>query len=252
MARQAANGAGFYLYAVILGTQDRVYGPIGLEGSPVYTVGKGRVAAVVSDVPSGRIRPERRHLAAHQEVLRRLLEETTPLPMSFGIITKDKRALDRIIAQNQKGFHEQLLRLDGKVEMGLHVLWDVPNIFEYFVLTHPDLRAARDLFLGSHREPTQEEKIEVGRMFDRILQEDRESYSESVREALVPYCSEIKNNPPRNEREVINLACLVLREQQAVFESGIFEAARLFDHNFTFDYNGPWAPHNFVDMRIQF
>lgn len=252
MAGQVTSRAGFYLYAIILGTQDRVYGPTGLEGGRVYSVAKGRISALVSDVPSTRIRPERRHLAAHQDVLRRLLEETTPLPMAFGIIAKDKRALNRILAQNQKGFQEQLLRLDGKVEMGLHVLWDVPNIFEYFVLTHPELRVARDLFLGSHREPTQEEKIEVGRMFDRILQEDRESYSESVREALLPFCSEIKNNPPRNEREVINLACLVRREELTAFENGIFEAAKLFDHNFTFDYNGPWAPHNFIDMRIHF
>lgn len=251
MTRQVTNGAGYYLYAVVLGTGDRDYGLMGLDGNRVYTVAKGRVAAVVSDVPQARIRPERRHLAAHQEVLRRLLEETTPLPMSFGIIAKDKRALSRILSQNQKGFLEQLLHLEGKFEMGLHVLWDVPNIFEYFVLTHPELRAARDLFLGSYREPTQEEKIEVGRMFDRILQEDRETYSESVREVLNPFCSEIKNNPPRNEREVLNLACLVCREEQSAFENGIFEAARLFDHNFTFDYNGPWAPHNFIEMKIR-
>lgn len=251
MAGKTANGAGNYLYAIVLDSQDRLYGQIGLDGALVYTVVKGRIAAVVSDVPAGRIRPERRHLAAHQEVMRCLLDETTPLPMSFGIIARDKRALNRILTQNQKGFQEQLVRLAGKVEMGLRVLWDVPNIFEYFVLTHPELRSARDLFLGSHREPTQEEKIEVGRMFERILREDRESYTESVREALLPFCVEIKSNSPRNEREVLNLACLVRREDQASFENGIFEAARLFDHNFTFDYNGPWAPHNFVEMKIQ-
>ena len=251
MAAKNTNGAGYYLYAIVLDAQDRLYGQIGLDGTPVYTIPRGRIAAVVSDVPTGRIRPERRHLAAHQAVMRCLLEETTPLPMSFGIIARDRKALNRILTQNQKGFNEQLLRLEGKVEMGLHVLWDVPNIFEYFVLTHPDLRSARDMFLGSHREPTQEEKIEVGRMFDRILKEDRESYTESVREALLPFCIEIKSNLPRNEREVLNLACLVRREDQTSFENGIFEAARLFDHNFTFDYNGPWAPHNFVEMQIR-
>ena len=251
MAGKTTNGAGYYLYAVVLDAEDRLYGQIGLDSALVYTVAKGRIAAVVSDVPAGRIRPERRHLACHQEVMRRLLNETTPLPMSFGIIARDRRALNRILSQNQKGFLDQLLRLEGKVEMGLHVLWDVPNIFEFFVLTHPELRSARDLFLGSHREPTQEEKIEVGRMFERILQEDRESYTESVREALTPFCVEIRSNSPRNEREVLSLACLVRKEDQASFENGVFEAASLFDHNFTFDYNGPWAPHNFVEMKIR-
>ncbi len=49
----------------------------------------------------------------------------------------------------------------------------------------------------------------------------------------------------------MNLACLVRREAQEQFEAGVFEAAKLFDNNFTFDYNGPWAPHNFVELDIK-
>jgi hypothetical protein len=87
-------------------------------------------------------------------------------------------------------------------------------------------------------------------MFDRVLNEDREAYAEQVEDVLSDCCVEIKRNTPRNEREVINLACLVEREGQAEFEKGIFDAARLFDNNFAFDYNGPWAPHNFVDVAL--
>ena len=67
----------------------------------------------------------------------------------------------------------------------------------------------------------------------------------------MPSCFEIKRNPTKNEREVMNLACLVRRqESQTTFEAAIFEAAKLFDNNFTFDFNGPWAPHNFVDIEL--
>jgi hypothetical protein len=30
----------------------------------------------------------------------------------------------------------------------------------------------------------------------------------------------------------------------------VFAAAKLFDNNFTFDYSGPWAPHNFVELEL--
>src|SRR3990170_4801168 len=201
-----------YLYAVIARGSQENYGPSGISGGVVYTIAKGRVAAVVSDLPNGKIRPERRHLSVHQEVLRRLLEETTPLPVSFGIIAESARAVEKILSTNQMAFLEQLECVTGKVEMGLRVTWDVPNIFEYFVNTHTELRAARDTFLGTHREPTQEDKIEVGRMFDRLLSEDREEYASRVEEILLPACFEIKGNPPKNEREVMNLACLVGRQ----------------------------------------
>jgi hypothetical protein len=251
MTEETRPKTGRYLYAIVAGTADRADGPIGIEGGSVYTISAGRVSAVVSDVPDQKVRPERRHLAAHQEVLKRLLGETTPLPMAFGIIADGPHAIQKILSRNEKTFLGQLQRVTGKVEMGVRVTWDVPNIFEYFVQTHPDLRVARDQFLGTHREPTQEEKIEVGRMFDRLLNEDREAHAQKVEEVLAPLCSEIKHNPSRNEREVMNLACLIERDAQKRFEEGIFEAAKGFDDSFALDFNGPWAPHNFVEIELE-
>lgn len=245
-----AADTGKYLYAVIARGSQENYGPSGISGGVVYTISKGRVAAVVSDLPNKTIRPERRHLSVHQEVLRRLLEETTPLPVSFGIIAESTRAVEKVLSANQKTFLEQLESVKGKVEMGLRVTWDVPNIFEYFVNTHPELKAARDRFLGRERGPSQDEKIEVGRLFDRLLQEDRELYTDKVESVLSPYCSQTKPNKCRDEREVMNLACLVGNRARAEFEAGILKAAQLFDNNFAFNYNGPWAPHNFVTVNL--
>jgi hypothetical protein len=35
-----------------------------------------------------------------------------------------------------------------------------------------------------------------------------------------------------------------------LFEIVDFEAAKHCDNNFAFDYNGPWAPHNFVEIDL--
>ena len=75
------------------------------------------------------------------EVISRLMEETTPLPMSFGIIADGPGAVRRILSRNRRAFLQQLANVAGKVEMGLRVTWDVPNVIEYFVLTHPELQA---------------------------------------------------------------------------------------------------------------
>lgn len=253
MGGKAAKNGGKYLYAVIPAAENRGFGDIGIDGESVYLIADSQVAAVVSNFSNGKIRPERRHIAAHQAVLKCLLQEETPLPISFGVIADGPKEINRILSLNRKSFAEQLLRVHGKVEMGLRVVWDVPNIFEYFVNTHAEIRVARDQFLGRSRTPSQEDKIEVGRLFDRVLQEDREEHMLRVEEILSPACSEIKRNVPRTERDVMNLACLV--ERAAVdknFETAIFEAARRFDNNFIFDFNGPWAPHNFVDVELRF
>jgi hypothetical protein len=247
---------GKYLYAIIgsghIGNgHDRSYDVAGIDGNTVYRVAHGRVAAVVSDCSRDKIRPERSHLAAHKDVLRRLMLDSTVLPMAFGIIADDLRAVRRMLALNLETFSEQLERVAGKVEMGLRVVWDVPNIFEYFVDQHPDLRAARDRLLGGKREPRQEEKLELGRLFEQLLTEDREAYFSQIEEALAPCCDAIKRSPPRQVREVVNLSLLVERERLKELDEAVLVAAKLFDNNYAFDVNGPWAPHNFVEMNLQ-
>jgi len=248
---EANAGGRTYVYAIIGDPQERIYGDFGIDGRNVYSIPAGRVTAVVSDVSGEKIRPERAHLAAHQGVLKKLMAESTPLPTSFGIVADSPQAVRSMLTRNQHELLQQLRRVAGKVEMGLRVTWEVPNIFEYFVNTHSELRLARDQLLGGHREPTQEQKIEVGRAFDRVLNEDRETYADRVEAALVPHCSEIERKKCRNEREVMNLACLVERGALSQFESGVFEAAQQFDNNFAFDFNGPWAPHNFVEIDLR-
>ena len=243
--------SGKYLYAIAALGKDRTYEVAGMDGSAVYSISKNGVAAVVSDCARSKIRPERANLAIHKEVLKRLMLDSTILPMAFGIIADDLKAVRRMLSLNQHAFVEQLGRVAGKVEMGLRVAWDVPNIFEYFIEIHPELRAARDRLLGNQRDPHQEDKIELGQLFDRLLNEDREAHYEKLEEVLAPCCAEIKRSPPRNVNEAVNLNCLVERSIQKQMEDAVFKAAGLFDNNYAFDLNGPWAPHNFVEMDLK-
>ncbi|MBY0460568.1 MAG: GvpL/GvpF family gas vesicle protein, partial [Gemmataceae bacterium] len=52
--------AGRYLYAVIDAPAPAAFGAVGVDGTAVYTVAEGAVAAVVSDVPNKKMRPERK------------------------------------------------------------------------------------------------------------------------------------------------------------------------------------------------
>lgn len=248
---EAVESCHKYLYALVSSGDICSCGLVGIKGRELEIITAGRIAAVVSDIAEPRIRPERRHLAAHQLVLKQLMASTTPLPTSFGIIADDAEAIRKILNQNQREISDQLRRVAGKIEMGLRVNWDVPNIFEYFVQTHEELRAARDRFLGGQREPTQEDKIEVGRRFEQALRDDREIFTAKVQQILAPICARVKVNKCHSELEVMNLACLVDRSAQDRFADAVFEAAKLFDNNFAFDYSGPWAPHNFVELDLK-
>ena len=93
--------------------------------------------------------------------------------------------------------------------------------------------------------------MELGSLFERTVGEQRSAHTAKVVEELQPRCFEIRENKPKGELEVMNLACLVSRDGQKGFEGAVFEAANLFDDNYAFDYNGPWPPYNFVEMSLQ-
>jgi hypothetical protein len=247
----ASQKEGKYLYAIMNNGRDRDYHVPGIDGETVYTVSHGGVAAVVSNCARQKIRPERAHLVAHQAVLARLMLESTVLPMAFGIIADDLRAVKRLLGVNREDFAEQLERVAGKVELGLRVVWAVPNIFEYFIDRHPELRVARDRLLGGPREPRQEAKLELGRFFEQLLAEDREARSCEIEAVLAPCCAALKRVPPRQVQEVVNLSLLVRRERLKDLDEAVLAAASLFDNSYAFDVNGPWAPHNFVEMNLQ-
>jgi len=244
---------GYYLYAVIAASDRVPTGLTGLNGAPVFPLVEGNLAAVVSDISERRLRPERRLLTAHQGVLRQLLESTTPLPVSFGIVSDDETSSRLLLKNYKEDLQEQLARVGGAVEMGLRVRWDVENIFDFLLSRNPELTELRDQIRDNEASsgPQHQSRIELGRMFERILEAEREQVDDQVSAVLGRACREIHRSRPRTENDILNLACLVDRARQEEFASRIVEAASGFDVNFAFDYNGPWAPHNFVRLNLE-
>ena len=246
----SAQAGGTYLYAVLAGGAGAgEKGLTGIEGGEVYRITAGDISAVVSRVGRTRLRPERKHVLAHQAVLRRLMEHTTVLPAAFGLVARSDEAVRARLLENEELFRAQLGHVAGKVEMGLKVRWSTSNLFDYFVAAHPELGAARDRMKGRH-DIGREELIEVGKLFENLREADRQAHSERVAAVLRERGIELKWNTTRGENEVMSLSCLLPREGLEAFEKLVEAAAEGFDEHFTFEFNGPWAPHSFTELKL--
>jgi hypothetical protein len=248
---------GQYLYAIALASESSSLPGdpanwIGLNQSPVRSLCVGNLAAVLSELPEQRLRPERKNLQAHQHILKHLLGFTTPLPMSFGVVSEGEGATVELLRRNASDLEAQLERVQGRVEMGLRVRWDVPNIFEFMISQHPELGERRDALLLAEKSssPRHQERIELGRLFERLLEADRAVIDEQICDVVERATVEIHRGKLRAENDILNLACLVDRRREDEFVARVVEAASALDANYAFDYNGPWAPHNFVQLDL--
>lgn len=240
-----------YLYGITTGEGGTRSPAGGVAGTKVETIVEEGLAAVVSRVGSGRLRPQRANLAAHHRILRDLGQEQPVLPVVFGTIIDSEEELRSVLRQNRDALADLLRRLQGKVEMGLKVYWDLPNVFGYFVASHQELEEMRNRLFRHGRTPTVEEKVALGERFVTLLQQARQRHTLRVKDALAPYSAEVRVIDPGEERMIMKLACLVEKARQDEWEEGVRQAAQHFDDHYRFDYSGPWPPYSFVDVNLK-
>ena len=137
-------GNGKYIYGFTRNGAKSTFTIPGIDSKPVYTISENGIAAVVSDSPNGKIRPERKNLSAHHGIVKEVMKTLTILPVSFGVVADNEASIKKILNLNHNSFISQLKRMEGKVEMGLKIDWDVENIFEFMVRKHRTLELFRD------------------------------------------------------------------------------------------------------------
>lgn len=247
-----SEGPGQYLYAVVpaeaVGGLDLEVR--GVDGAPIHPIVSGSVAAIASDVVSGRLRPERKNLAAHSAVLRRLLDRTHLLPAAFLAVAAGEGEVRDLLAAHECEMREQLERVEGCVEMELRGTLRVPDLVRFFLERCPDLRRLRDETFATG-EPTREEKIELGLYCADTLQAFRDEFADAVVRGLAPTVRQVRENEPRTEQEVLHLALLVPRDGIETLSAALRELAPELDEAVELELSGPWPPWNFVDLRIR-
>jgi len=204
-------GKGKYLYAVVPGSEKRRFGRIGINDSEVFTMPFRDVSAVVSNAPVMEYELTEENARRHVVVLRKLLDCTTVLPAEFGTVLGDEGVIRRLLERAYAQTKECIRHLDNLVELGLKV-----------VLKKDAVIARRD--------------------------ELRSRCTEAL-EALRKISEQNVHGELFTDRLLLNESFLVRRERVGQFSD---EVARLREGQPTmkFLYSGPWAPYNFVHLKI--
>ncbi len=241
---------GKYLYGFALADFEPGAELLGLAGARVHALRYQDIAALVSDHPVEKLSLLRRNLEPHHRVVREASLQTTLIPASFGHISEGDQEIQELLRANYPGIRQELERLEGKAEMGVKLLWDVDNIFDFFVGSDQELRNRRDRVFGKSR-VTLEDKLELGAFFDKRLKQERERLGNQLLDALRTLTIEARVNPPADEKVVLNGALLVERAKEKEFEEALYRAANLFDSNYALDFSGPWPPYSFIRLSLK-
>jgi hypothetical protein len=253
MSTSAYDNESCYLYGFVEADADLPELPEGLKGGAPELLECDPVSAVVSPIEmDGKLRPRRRHLRAHQDVLSTIFEQVDVLPAAFGTVSNSPDAIRAMIEEHGPMFVDELAEVRGADEWRVTVVIDREDVFEYFVDQSAELREERDRIYAEGREPTRDEKIDLGQTFEQLLQERREQTVDRVRQHLEGAARRIDIEDPRNDETLAQLACLVEPESADAFEEAVHEAAEPFDDALVFELVGPDLPYSFVEIEVEF
>ena len=165
MSTISAVETGIYLYGITDAQDGLAVAMPGIEGGAVETIVANGIAAVVTRVSHQKIRPQRANLAVHHKLLHELVQRQAVLPCAFGTVATSEDQLLEVLRTNCDELLRELAVLRGKMEMSLGVYWNTSNIFEFFVANNQELKEARDRLFRPGREPSMEERLELGKLF---------------------------------------------------------------------------------------
>jgi hypothetical protein len=235
-----------YVYGIA--SADHPALPDGMEGigepsRKVRLVEAGPLAAIVSEAPED-LRPKRRDLLAHQNVLSEAGGAGPVLPMRFGSLAPDDEAVAAVLAERADHYLERLRALDGKVEYNVKAQHDEEAVLHRVMSENAEVRtlteANRQAGGGSHQE-----KLRLGEMVVAAVQAREAQDAIALRQLLEPTAEAVSTGPD-STGWLANLSFLVDRKAAEHFLAAVETARRDLAH-LELKVNGPLPPYSFVE-----
>lgn len=228
---------GLYLYGIVGFPPQLVRQIRGLGGSPVSLVPQADLAALVS---RSRLSPwplDEAHLTLHEAVVEEVMGSRPILPVRFNSLLRTEAAVLALLDERAEAFRSALGRVEGRVEMGLRVLWGPPGDAE--VSVEQETRG------GGPGTEYLSRRLWQERRRARLLQD-----GERLIQALQARChslaveSRLQRFP--TERLLLTGAYLVERDRVDAFREGVAKVREEFSR-LSFLLTGPWPPYHFVN-----
>ncbi|WEH14411.1 GvpL/GvpF family gas vesicle protein [Streptomyces sp. VNUA24] len=235
-----------YVYGITAGSHPALpegMGGVGDPPRPVRVLTEGDLAAIVSEAPEG-LRPKRKDLLAHQNVLSEAGAGGSLLPMRFGSVAPDDASVTAVLAERAKHYRERLGALDGKVEYNVKASHDEEAVLHRVMGENPELRAMteanRQAGGGSY-----EDRLRLGEMVVAAVQAREAEDAAQLRRALESAADDVSAGP-ESTGWLANLSFLVARDAAAGFVDAVEEVRKSHPH-LEVRVNGPLPPYSFVE-----
>jgi len=227
---------GKYVYCVVKEAEKRTFGR-GFGGNIVYTIPYRDISAVVSETPPVEYEPNETNALVHEEVVERVMQERTVIPLGFGNIFIDESRVRWLLARFYWTFKTYLQKLEGKAEVGVKVFYDLEV-------------AKREL--QAFESKSQENLLSrVSEENSKKINEKAYEYGLKLYDALKKHAEDTHLMKRIGGNMILNSAFLVRKTKIQDFKTELEKLEEEYaDKGLKLQFSGPWPPYNFSRIHI--
>jgi len=221
--------------------------------APARIVAIEPVSAVVSDLLSPQIRPNRRNLLAHMRLLEATQDIAELLPVRFGQVFETDAAITAAIRPRATAILAEIARLSGHAEVAVRVVATREKLVQALAAAHPDLKRAHAQ-IAAKGAAGHFELIELGRQMGELVTAWRDTAEHGMRSALEALATASHVAAAGEDVEVLRADFLIARDRLDAFEAALADALAALPLISTDDLTarlvGPSPPSSFVHLAF--
>jgi len=254
------TGQGRYLYCVANSGERVSLGPIGIDGSNVYTIPYQNICAVVHKCPAEPYQSTEREMVnswvlAHQKVVDEAWERWgTVLPLGFDTIVMDKdgvgpeKNVRNWLRNDYDNLKSKLEKVRGKAEYGIQIFWEPHVIAQSLAKTSPEISELEEEMKSKSRGVAYLYKQKLENALKREVEAKADQcfrdFYERIRRHIDNIVVEKTKPGDQNTQMIMNLSCLLARDKTAELGEELEKINSM--EGFSVRFTGPWPPYSFV------
>ena len=206
------------------------------------------LGALVSPMPESEIRLRRDEVLSHADVLQAAFEHGPVLPLRFGSVVEDERAvIDELIGSSAEQLAARLNALENAVEMQVKAVYAEEPLLRSILARDPTLARTVKRMQQLPAAATHFERIRIGEAIAAAVQTRRAVDEHELLSALSPLAIAVSVSEPHHERAAVNAAFLLDRSSLAAFDAAVERLSEARAVDTQFKLIGPLPPYSFAD-----
>jgi hypothetical protein len=250
-----------YVYCILPGGVPHTWGAIGLGGAPVYTIPYRDICALVHNCPAapyaGDDATVKELVWTHGEVIDAAWEVAgSVLPMTFDCIVRPTgghtadATVAAWLAAEYDSFCTQLAEFEGKVELGVQLLWQVDAV-THAAAAGPEIARLEAEMSGKPRGMAYFYQQKIEKALKTALAAKADADCRRYFAAITALAEDVTVNkikrPDGGKQMLLNLSLLVLATRVSALGELLDRLAA--EAGVEVRFTGPWPPYSFVAKK---